>query len=287
MNARQDWNARLLATVDADMRESYGFGLPLAIPRYRSGARGAWRVTARQGGVGRPGDSYLSEDSIEPDHHVLWREDVAWMSTGLLELQSHAWHVSQSRGTVVAAGLGLGMFAAAAAAKPEVTRVIVAECDPDVIALHAEIGGLDGPGSEKIEILRCDAASRGFVEAVGLRLAGAEIGYAYADIWPTYPDPDAPRWTREWVGRLGAGRSGYWGQEVEVAQRSWNAGDRLTLSSARRILAEIGVRCDLDDGALEFLRDVASAHGVSEAAASQDWTRACESSSRSAISTAA
>jgi threonine dehydrogenase-like Zn-dependent dehydrogenase len=246
----------LLAERDAEFTAAYGFGLPLAVPEYRAAVRGAWSVRSRRGGIGQ---GYVSEITIEPDFHVLARDGTVWMSTALLERESHAWHLACCAGHVVVAGLGLGVFAAAAAARDTVSHVTVAEIDPDVIALFGECAAIRDPAiRDKIRIVAADADSAAFAEAVRDQGAGGPIGYAYADIWPVYPDPEAAAWTRRWITRLGARRAGYWGQEAD--------GLAIDAVGVTLTLAELGIPTTPTPGYLTFLRDIAGAHGIPDPA---------------------
>ena len=103
----------------ASLLATYGFGL-FPLPSYRPVELGDWRVRLH---LPSRGDGYLATQALE-SRAVLTRAGKVWMCTGLLEQESHAWHVHCARGTVVVAGLGLGMYAYAAAMKPEVERVI-------------------------------------------------------------------------------------------------------------------------------------------------------------------
>ena len=91
---------------------------------------GASYVTSRASATATPLGRW-----VERTRYVLYHGRTAWMSTGLMEQESHAFHVDQAKGLVVAAGFGIGMFAFAACAKPEVERVVVVERTPEVIEL--------------------------------------------------------------------------------------------------------------------------------------------------------
>ena len=126
------------------MQAAYGFTL-FPLPRYREARLGRWRVVRHLASLG---DGYISGPVVEPARYVLYHSRTAWMSTGLMEQESHALHVDQARGLVIAAGFGMGMFAFAACAKPEVERIIVAERTPEVVALMrqaARVRRMAGP----------------------------------------------------------------------------------------------------------------------------------------------
>lgn len=244
-----------LADRREEMEADYGFPLPLDIPDYRTAIRGAWRIDAHRGGLS---SSYVATNAIEHAHYVLFREGVPWMASSLLEIESHAWHLHKARGVVAVAGLGMGMFAHAAAAKPEVERVIVAEIDPDVIALVTGSIAL----SPKIHIVCCDAASDHFGASIRARVGARPIDYLFADIWPAYPEPEAPGWTAALVERLKPRQAGWWGQEAEMAVRAFADGLDLEADALTVALAELGVPCEATEGYALFCRDVAAAHGL-------------------------
>lgn len=242
-----------LADRSEEMEADYGFPLPLNIPVYRPAACGAWHIDVRRGGLS---SSYVATHAVEHAHHVLSREGVPWMATSLLEIESHAWHLHQARGVVAVAGLGMGLFAHAAAAKPEVERIIVAEIDPDVIALVT--GSIDL--SPKIHIVCCDAASDDFGASIRARVGSRQVDYLFADIWPVYPEPEAPAWTAALAERLNPRQAGWWGQEAEMAVRANTEGLSLEADALTAALAELGVPCEATEGYTMFCRDVAAAH---------------------------
>ena len=59
------------------------------------------------------------------------------MSNTRMEILTHSYAIREAKGTVLVAGLGLGMFLTAICDKPEVTKIIVIEKSPDVINLVA------------------------------------------------------------------------------------------------------------------------------------------------------
>ena len=85
----------------ASLLATYGFGL-FPLPSYRPVELGDWRVRLH---LPSRGDGYLATQALE-SRAVLTRAGKVWMCTGLLEQESHAWHVHCARGTVVVAGLG-------------------------------------------------------------------------------------------------------------------------------------------------------------------------------------
>ena len=108
------------------MLASYGFGL-FPLPAYRDAVAGTWRIQRHGAG---PVTGYASGVTMEAYRHVLHQGRTAWMSTSLMEQESHAFHVHAARGVVVVAGLGMGMYAYAVASRREVELLVVAEREP-------------------------------------------------------------------------------------------------------------------------------------------------------------
>ena len=196
------------------MQERYGFGL-FDLPAYRDTAVGTWRLR-RHGMASVTG--YASGSTFEPLRHVLYQGRIAWMSTSLMEQESHAPHVHAARGTVVVAGLGMGMFAHAVALKPEVERLVVIERDPTVIALLQEATDQAAwPGHEKLTFLQADALAPDILAQLSSACA-APIDYFYADIWPTLAAKEAPGQMISMVRALQPQAAGWWGQELAFGQ---------------------------------------------------------------------
>lgn len=244
-----------------DMTASYGFGL-FPLPAYRAASRGDWRVRVHLRSLA---DGYLGTTAME-NRAVLTRGRRVWMSTGLLEQESHAWHVHSARGVVVAAGLGLGMYAYAAAMKPEVERVIVGEVSEDIIALMQEAAGFEHWACrDKVTIIQSDTLSPGFADQVARCANGRRVDYLYADIWPNFPAAEAPAETARMVAALKPCAAGWWGQELSFGQHcraNHLAADEETL---RAYFAAVGVPVPpLTAGYAAFCRTAMAAHGLGE-----------------------
>lgn len=238
------------------MPQEYGFALPRPTLAYGTAAIGEWRLVRSPAGIS---SSYISRHAIERDHMVLRQGDVDWMATSLLELESHAWHLSRSRGVVVAAGLGMAFFAHAAASRPDVERVIVAEIDPAVPRLL----DLACPGWEmggKIETIVADAGGEAFADEVRRRLGGRRPDYLYADVWSAYPDPDAPGWTSGLAGRLDPHEAGWWGQELSLALDCADRDQPISGASFDAYFARYEVPASRTEGYLDFCRAAADTH---------------------------
>lgn len=245
----------ILERRDAELREAYGFGLPTAFPAYGHAVQGPWSVQPRLGGISQ---GYVAESTIEGPFHVLKRDGETWMSTAFLELESHAWHLHKANGLVVAAGLGMGMYACAAAARPNVDEVVVADVDGDVIALFAKAAVIAPEVARKITVVHADAGGPALARILG----GRRPDYLFADIWPTYPDPDAPVWTRRLVESLDPREAGWWGQEAAFAHDRADEGTDIDRAALSAFLAGHGIPCEVTDGYVAFCRDVARAHGL-------------------------
>lgn len=239
-----------------DFQARYGFGL-FPLPRYRDAEAGPWRLRVLRGSLAH---GYVTRSVVEPVRAVLSHGRTPWMSTGVLEQESHAWHVHRARGVVVAAGLGMGLHAFAVASRPEVERVVVAEIDADVIAVVRASGVLDAPPVRgKVTVLHADALAPGFAATVRAILGERRPDSLYADIWPDYPAATAPTQTAALVRALDPVAAGWWGQELAAAvwaHRRGRALDAATLDAWGRAtgLPPLGA----DAGYAAFCRDAAA-----------------------------
>ncbi|HJW23454.1 MAG TPA: hypothetical protein VJ576_01040 [Rhodocyclaceae bacterium] len=240
---------------------AYGFGL-FPLPAYRPARRGDWRVATHLPSIG---DGYVSTAAVEA-RAVLSRGREVWMSTGLLEQESHAWHVHCARGVVVTAGLGLGMYAYAAAMKPEVDLVVAADISTDVIALMAEAAGFGHwPCRDKMRIVEADALGPAFPAAVAEATGGRPVDYFYADIWPAFPAAEAPAQTAEMVCALGPRAAGWWGQELSFAEHCRARHRPADEDGLRAYFTETGVPAPpFTAGYAAFCRDAMAAYGLGE-----------------------
>lgn len=245
-----------------ELTASYGFGLPAVAVQYRPGSVGAWSIERRYGLIT---EGYIAREVINVDYHVLKKDGQIWMSSGLLELESHARHVDLARGTVLTAGLGMGMFALAAAAKPEVDRVVVVEIDEELIGMIRDGYLHSRPKlAAKIEIVQGDALDADMMRALSQRLG--RVDYLYADIWPDVPNPAAPAQTRSMVEAVDPAGAGWWGQELELTLFCAQAGilaDQTAINSFGRFH---GVPIPSSPGYAVMCQDVVEAHEPDESA---------------------
>lgn len=255
-----------LESLSGDYRESYGFELPWRIPYYKPARIGDWSVRSRPQGIA---SSYLAHEVIEPPHTVLCHGADVWMSTGLIELESHAWHLHCARGNLLVAGLGLGMYVHAASMKPEVKRIVVIESDPDVIALMKEASDFENwQHRDKITIIEADALAEDTCGKVHAAFGGKRPDYLYADLWPVFPDPEAPDQTRAMIALYDPREAGWWGQEVEYGLWAAERSEDASLDSLREFLRDHEIDVWVNEGYVAFCRDAISvqlceAHGSS------------------------
>jgi hypothetical protein len=243
-----------LKNLSEEYEQSYGFGLPWAIPSYQSAEVGACSIRSRPGGMA---ESYMAENCIEKPHDVLFRNDETWMSTSMLEIESHAWHLHCSKGNVLIAGLGMGMFLHAVAAKDDVEKVVVLEIDPDVIALFKLSTGFEKwPHNNKITLLNTDALSPDTAGDVRSAFDGKRADYLYVDIWPVFPAVEAPEDTRKMAAIHDPVSAGWWGQEVEYGL--WvEAGNRqIDGEDLAEFFKHQGISVPLTVGYVQFCADV-------------------------------
>jgi hypothetical protein len=238
------------------MLASYGFGL-FPVPTYRDAAVGEWRVVYHGPG---PVEGYVSGLVMEPCRHVLHQGRTAWMSTSLMEQESHAFHVHQARGVVIVAGLGMGMYVYAVSLKPEVERVVVVERAPEVIAVVREAAGLAlWPGWKKVTILQTDALGPELPAHVDAATGGRRPSYFYADIWPTCGAREAPAETASMVRALYPEAAGWWGQELSFGLWCQDREREPDEASLREYAGRTGVPIPITVGYAGFCRDVIAA----------------------------
>lgn len=240
---------------------AYGFGL-FPLPAYRPASRGEWRISTHMPSLA---DGYLSTTAIEA-RAVLMRGREVWMSTGLLEQESHAWHVHCARGIVVTAGLGMGMYVYAAAMKQSVDLVIAADISPDIIALMQQATGFDHWRSrDKVRIIEADALGPDFAAKIAGCTGGQPIDYLYADIWPNFPAAEAPTQTAEMARALVPKAAGWWGQELSFAQYCRRSESPADEDSLRACFNETGIPAPaITPGYAAFCRDAMRAYGMGE-----------------------
>jgi hypothetical protein len=257
MNTERDPSAALFAR-HARMQTSYGFGL-FALPRYREARLSEWRLVRHLASLG---EGYASGAVVEPARYVLYHGRTAWMSSGLLEQESHAFHVDQAKGLVVAAGLGIGMFAYAACGKPEVERVIVVERTPEVIALTWDAAHVeDWPGRDKLMIVHADALAPDLAERIAAN--GRRPDYLFADIWPACDDPNGPSETAAMVAAIKPHAAGWWGQELSFGIWCRTSGRSPDEAALRDYIDSVGVPISVSQGYLAFCADVIAANRLS------------------------
>lgn len=243
-----------LKSLSDDYKKSYGFELPWQIPDYAPVKRGDWSVRSRLGGLG---GSYLAHHVVEPPHSVLFHGRDVWMSTGLMELESHAWHLHCANGNLMVAGLGMGMYLHAASMKPDVKRIVVVERDPDVIALMKESTGFESwVHRDKVTMIEGDAMASETGDLVAAAFNGERPDYLYADIWPVFPAPEAPAQTKTMVDLYRPRKAGWWGQEVEFGV--WLDGRGASLDTLREFFDANGIDAPIHEGYLAFCEDTIS-----------------------------
>lgn len=234
-----------------DMRALYGFGL-FPLPEYQPARVGRWRLERHRGSLAQ---GYVTRAVVEPVRYVLYHDRTPWMSTGLLEQESHAWHVHRARGLVVVFGLGMGLYLHAVAAKPEVARVIVVDNAPEVLDVLRASTDFDAwPGRDKITLINADALNTATPDMVCAAAEGHRPDVLYTDIWPTYPDPDAPAQTAALVRALNPVEAGWWGQEISFALWNYHAGG----GTLEDYAVDVGVPLASTEGYRAFCRDVAA-----------------------------
>jgi hypothetical protein len=185
---------------------------------YRPMEHGGW--TLRRWGNDVPLRGYWSPARPVSGVISLDRGSDTWMSLMPVEIESQQIGVDCASGRVAVFGLGLGWTAALCALKAEVEAVTVVERDPELIALHGELGLFDrlpGGAGAKVEIVEADAFAWRPGRAVDLLMA---------DIWLPIVGGDRIGEVRRMQAKVGAERIYFWGQELEIARHAVAAGRR-------------------------------------------------------------
>ncbi|HVI52990.1 MAG TPA: hypothetical protein VM661_17410 [Candidatus Sulfotelmatobacter sp.] len=239
------------------MLAAYGFGL-FALPRYAEVKGKGWHVRHHLPSMS---EGYLTQSFVEGNRFVLYEGRRPWMSTGLFEVESHAWHVQAAHGLVVVAGLGMGMYAYAVSQKPDVTQVVIVERDPRVAEiLEQAVGFSQWPGRGKIQLLMADALDPDLPAQLALFTGGKTADYFYADIWPVAPDASAPSQMLAMAGRLAPAAAGWWGQEFNFGRWCLETGTKPDEAALRGYFAAYGVTAPVTPGYLAFCRDLLAAN---------------------------
>ena len=185
------------------------------MPAYRTGKHGDWEIIVSNPPLIR--GYYNGLVVPENDNYVLVRSGKVWMSLTPMELESQAMHAFYARGTVVVAGLGMGMLLYNIARKPEVKHVVVIEKDPDVIELFKWSTDYEQwDCAEKITIY-CKEAERAWVLG--------RPDYLAIDIFPTLGDSTLRSKTKQVLENCPAERVVSWGMELDYM--SWCADEDL------------------------------------------------------------
>ncbi|MBC7950709.1 MAG: hypothetical protein H7Z12_02680 [Rhodospirillaceae bacterium] len=197
---------------------------PMPAPPYRMTESGVWRF--RQACLPAAPGYFSGPRLLNWTTSLLTKDGITWMSLVPMEVESQMPHLAACHGTVVVCGMGLGLMAYAVSALKAVTRVIVVERDPEVIAMARQFTGFDTwPQRHKVEIVQADACE--------YRFDGAD--FLYADIWPFYRMdtmvPDMQRMHRN----IPTSRCGYWGQELDMVDHALAQGVALEDFNAQHV----------------------------------------------------
>jgi len=170
-----------------------------------------------------------------PRTTILKRNDLVWMSTTPMEIESQIIGIDAACGHTVIFGLGLGWCVAKVAMRPEVEKVTVVERDEDVLELHRHLKLFDklpdGAG-DKIALEKGHALSWRAHERVDVLIP---------DIWPEMMSTHRPDSVRGMNERVNADRVYFWSQELEIARHAARDGVFLDDAGIDRIAAKWGL----------------------------------------------
>ena len=105
------------------------------------------------------------------------KDDVVWMSTDTNEINTMKEAIRETKGRVLAFGLGLGYFPIMAALKEEVKDVTVVELDPHIIEIFNKHILPLVPFKDKIHVIQGDAF------AFAKQRLDKQYDYLFVDIW--------------------------------------------------------------------------------------------------------
>lgn len=156
-------------------------------------------------------DDYLNVNMRFEDKVPLPRLGInghLWMSLTPMEIQSAALAIYRAKGVVATGGLGLGYFALRAAAKPEVSKVIVFENEPLVVEWFKRMFK-DRPEMTKIEIVEGD---------VRKTFKGYTVDFVFMDVYPDMLPEAVIKDSRRFRRANKIGRYHFWGYEKVVLE---------------------------------------------------------------------
>lgn len=238
------------------MLSAYGFGL-FPLPRYAEVRGRGWHVRHHLPSMS---EGYLTQSFVEGNRFVLYEGRRPWMSTGLFEVESHAWHVQAAHGQVLVAGLGMGMYAYAVSRKPDVSRVVIVERDPRVVEILEDAAAFSRWSErDKITLVSADALDPDLAALVAPHMDGA-ADYFYADIWPVTPDDGAPEQASLMCRRLKPKAAGWWGQEFNFGRWCLENAKKADEALLRDYFASHGVDVPVTEGYTAFCRDLLEAN---------------------------
>jgi hypothetical protein len=201
----------------------------ITLPSYKEGNYGEWKLRQAKG----YDFGYWSEWGREDDTlYSLSKQSTTWMSTSRMERESHEFHLADRTGTVVVAGIGLGMYLNSVAKIDAVTNVHAVEIDPEIISLLTAATDIsEWEHCSKIQIHNFDAM------AIPRDVIPPQVDYLYVDIWPVLGDKRAIKNTRHIQDRVRAKYVRYWGQETDFAL--WLIGREKELEQDRNCLRTV------------------------------------------------
>ena len=156
---------------------------------------------------------YHSRVRDEALYWMLKHNGKVWMTTSLLDMQSHAVHVKHAKGTVMVCGIGMGVFLYNIALKPEVDRIVAVDINYDIMEWCKE-RAKKWDGFDKIQWLVSDARTlqRPILTAHYGMVNGPD--HLYVDIWPTLMDKRTMTDVTTIQRQVLARNVGWWGHEL-------------------------------------------------------------------------
>lgn len=193
-------------------------GLP-NIPKYKNESKqlGKWEV--KEFNLNHAA-GYFSMASDYGQGIALLRDNVTWMSITPMEIESHILCHHSAKGTVVIAGLGLGMITLSTLKKSHVKKVYVLEIDEtlinglgDLLADESKSLWDENLSSGRLEILQVNCNSP-LPTSVKEKISHAD--YMWVDTWEYLGSSEGFEKTAYLQHQIKAKTVDFWGLELDL-----------------------------------------------------------------------
>lgn len=177
------------------------------VPEFAEIDSGGWRLESFKVAILR---GYWR--GLRPIGHLsyrLFKDNVLWMSTTPMELESQQHAIEEFSGHVGIGGGGMGITAYNAALKDSVTAITIFEIDPAIIDfVERQADLLQWPNWNKVKWVNADIRTmKGYY--------GPPIDFLWVDIWENLGEKKAIGDTIKLQAKVRAKKVGWWGMELD------------------------------------------------------------------------